>query len=188
MNLGAGRIVYQDLTRVDAAIEDGSFFDNAELVPPAATPSASGGTLHVMGLLSPGGVHSHESHIFAMLELAQRAGVRASPCMPSSTAATPRRARPKPACARLQALCDTLGNARIASVGGRYFAMDRDKRWDRVRWLGRDRRGRRGEHRASDAIGGTAGRLRARRERRIRAADGDRRRLAACATATRWCS
>src|SRR3546814_5533827 len=74
MNLGAGRIVYQDLTRVDAAIEDGSFFDNAWLRGACAAVKA-GGTMHVMGLLSPGGVHSHEAQVFAMLELAHRAGV-----------------------------------------------------------------------------------------------------------------
>src|SRR3546814_6719034 len=72
MNLGAGRIVYQDLTRVDAAIEDGSFFDNARLRG-ACEAVKAGGTLHVMGLLSPGGVHSHEAQVFAMLELAHRA-------------------------------------------------------------------------------------------------------------------
>ena len=75
MNLGAGRIVYQDLTRIDAAIEDGSFFANAELRAACAAANAGGGTLHLMGLLSPGGVHSHEAHIFAMLELARREGV-----------------------------------------------------------------------------------------------------------------
>jgi len=75
MNIGAGRIVYQDLTRIDAAIEDGSFFDNAELNAACDAALASGGTLHLMGLLSPGGVHSHEAHIFAMLELAARRGV-----------------------------------------------------------------------------------------------------------------
>src|SRR3546814_14612567 len=74
MNLGAGRIVYQDLTRVDAAIEDGSFFDNARLRG-ACEAVKAGGTLHVMGLLSPGGVHSHEAQVFAMLEPAHRAGV-----------------------------------------------------------------------------------------------------------------
>ena len=75
MNLGAGRIVYQDLTRIDAAIEDGSFFGNPELQAACAAAKANGSTLHVMGLLSPGGVHSHEQHLFAMLELAHRAGV-----------------------------------------------------------------------------------------------------------------
>ena len=72
MNLGAGRIVYQDLTRIDAAIEDGSFYANAELRAACAAAIAKGGTLHVMGLLSPGGVHSHERHLFAMLGLAGR--------------------------------------------------------------------------------------------------------------------
>jgi 2,3-bisphosphoglycerate-independent phosphoglycerate mutase len=68
MNLGAGRIVHQDLTRIDAAIEDGSFFDNAELLSACRAAIASGGTLHVMGLLSPGGVHSHERQVFALCE------------------------------------------------------------------------------------------------------------------------
>ncbi len=133
MNLGAGRIVYQDLTRVDAAIEDGSFFANSELLAACEAAKTHGGTLHVMGLLSPGGVHSHERHIFAMLDLAARAGVghvavhafldgRDTP--PRSADASLR---------ALQATCDALGNAHIATVGGRYFAMDRDKRWDRVR-------------------------------------------------------
>jgi 2,3-bisphosphoglycerate-independent phosphoglycerate mutase len=104
-----------------------------------------------MGLLSPGGVHSHEAHIFAMLELAIARACRGSRCMPSWTAATRRRVRPSQP-ARLQALCDKLGNARIATVGGRYYAMDRDKRWDRVRrgWDA-DRRGQ-SEHRATDAL------------------------------------
>ncbi len=138
MNLGAGRIVYQDLTRIDAAIEDGSFFDNPELR--AACQAAAvgrgadgGGTLHVMGLLSPGGVHSHERHIFAMLDLAARMGVPRVAVhafldgrdMPPKSAA--------PSLAALQARCAALGNARIASVSGRYYAMDRDQRWDRVR-------------------------------------------------------
>jgi 2,3-bisphosphoglycerate-independent phosphoglycerate mutase len=133
MNLGAGRIVYQDLTRIDAAIEDGSFFDNPELRGACEAVGASGGTLQVMGLLSPGGVHSHERQMFAMLELAHRAGVakvavhafldgRDTP--PRSAAAS---------LAALQARCDALGNARIATVGGRYYAMDRDKRWERLR-------------------------------------------------------
>src|SRR4249919_3008970 len=75
MNIGAGRIVYQDLTRIDAAIEDGSFAHNAELLAACAAASHPGGTLHLMGLLSPGGVHSHENHIFAMLALAAKQGL-----------------------------------------------------------------------------------------------------------------
>ncbi len=138
MNLGAGRIVYQDLTRIDAAIEDGSFFDNAELRAACAAAVASGGTLHVMGLLSPGGVHSHERHIFAMLDLAQRCGVPhvAVHAFLDGRDMPPRSAQPS--LAALQAECERLSatstsQVRIASVSGRYYAMDRDQRWDRVR-------------------------------------------------------
>ena len=132
MNLGAGRIVYQDLTRVDAAIEDASFFDNSELNAACAAVNTSGGTLHVMGLLSPGGVHSHEAHIFAMLELAKRAGVArvAVHAFLDGRDTPPQSA--EPSLLALQARCEQLGNARIASVSGRYYAMDRDQRWDRV--------------------------------------------------------
>lgn len=133
MNLGAGRIVYQDLTRIDAAIEDGSFFGNAELQSACAAARGDGATLHLIGLLSPGGVHSHENHIFAMLELARRAGVPrvAVHALLDGRDTPPRSA--EPSLRKLQALCAALGNARIASIGGRYFAMDRDHRWERVR-------------------------------------------------------
>ena len=133
MNLGAGRIVYQDLTRVDAAIEDGSFFTNEELRAACTAAAESGATLHVMGLLSPGGVHSHQAHIFAMLKLAHREGV---PQVAVHAFLDGRDTPPRSAEASLlalQAVCDKLGNARIATVGGRYYAMDRDQRWDRVR-------------------------------------------------------
>lgn len=152
MNLGAGRIVYQDLTRVDAAIEDGSFFANPELVAACAAAKADGGTLHVMGLLSPGGVHSHEQHLFAMLELAHRAGV---PQVAVHAFLDGRDTPPQSARASLealQALCARLGNARIASVGGRYFAMDRDKRWDRVQRAWEAIVEARAEYRAADAL------------------------------------
>ena len=151
MNLGAGRIVYQDLTRIDAAIEDGSFYGNAELRAACAAAQAGGGTLHVMGLLSPGGVHSHEQHIFAMLELARREGVARVAVhafldgrdMPPKSAA--------PSLARLQAVCDRVGNAHIASVSGRYYAMDRDQRWDRQRRAWDAIVEARSDHHASDA-------------------------------------
>jgi len=133
MNLGAGRIVYQDLTRIDAAIEDGSFFANAGLRAACTAAKASSGTLHVMGLLSPGGVHSHEQHIVAMLELARREGV---PEVAVHAFLDGRDMPPRSAQAslkRLQAACARVGNARIASVSGRYFAMDRDQRWERQR-------------------------------------------------------
>ncbi|WP_235893678.1 2,3-bisphosphoglycerate-independent phosphoglycerate mutase [Cognatilysobacter lacus] len=139
MNLGAGRIVYQDLTRVDAAIEDATFFDNAELAAACDAARTAKATLHVMGLLSPGGVHSHERHILAMLELAHRKGVPkvAVHAFLDGRDTPPRSA--EPSLRALQDVCDRLGNARIATVGGRYYAMDRDQRWDRV-------------HRAFDAI------------------------------------
>ncbi|MFS8136639.1 MAG: 2,3-bisphosphoglycerate-independent phosphoglycerate mutase [Thermomonas sp.] len=133
MNLGAGRIVYQDLTRIDAAIEDGSFFANEELRAACAAAKASGGTLHVMGLLSPGGVHSHQLHLFAMLDLALRESV---PHVAVHAFLDGRDTPPRSAEASLVALqvaCAKVGNARIATVGGRYFAMDRDQRWDRER-------------------------------------------------------
>ncbi|WP_229659221.1 2,3-bisphosphoglycerate-independent phosphoglycerate mutase [Luteimonas terricola] len=132
MNIGAGRVVYQDLTRIDAAIAEGSFFDNDELRAACAAANAGGGTLHVMGLLSPGGVHSHEAHLFAMLELARREGVArvAVHAFTDGRDMPPRSAAPS-----LRALadaCAAAGNACIASVSGRYYAMDRDRRWDRV--------------------------------------------------------
>ena len=133
MNIGAGRIVYQDLTRIDAAIGDGSFFKNAALLSACAVAKQSGGTLHVFGLLSPGGVHSHEQHIFAMLDLAKRAGV---PRVAVDAFLDGRDTPPQSARASLEKLaakCREVGNARIASVSGRYYAMDRDKRWDRVK-------------------------------------------------------
>ncbi len=132
MNLGAGRIVYQDLTRIDAAIADGSFFKNPELSAAANTASANGRTLHLLGLLSPGGVHSHEDHLLAMLELARRHG---APRIALHAFLDGRDMPPRSAAAsidKLDAACRQYGNGRIASIGGRYFGMDRDQRWDRV--------------------------------------------------------
>ena len=133
MNLGAGRIVYQDLTRIDAAIEDGSFFENTELVGACEDAKRGDHTLHVFGLLSPGGVHSHESQIFAMLELARRRGVArvAVHAFLDGRDTPPRSA--EASLRSLQTLCAKLGNAHIATVSGRYYAMDRDQRWDRLR-------------------------------------------------------
>ena len=131
MNIGAGRIVYQDLTRVDADIESGGFYENPELVKACDLVNQTDATLHIFGLLSPGGVHSHEAHIFAMLDLAHRRDVKKVAVhafldgrdMPPKSAEASIRA--------LQIVCDELGNAKIATVTGRYYAMDRDQRWDR---------------------------------------------------------
>ncbi len=132
MNLGAGRVVYQELTRIDKAISDGDFFDNAELVSACDAVIANGATLHVMGLLSPGGVHSHESHILAMLDLAQRRGVGkiAVHAFLDGRDTPPRSAADS--LQRLQSHCDGIRGARIRTLSGRYYAMDRDQRWDRV--------------------------------------------------------
>lgn len=153
MNLGAGRIVYQDLTRIDAAIEDGSFFENAELLAACDAVKNNGKTLHIFGLLSPGGVHSHETHIFAMLELAHRRGVpRVAVHAFLDGRDTPPQSA-EPSLRALQDLCSKLGNAHIASVSGRYYAMDRDKRWDRVRKAWDAMVEARSEHHAADGVG-----------------------------------
>ncbi len=155
MNLGAGRIVYQDLTRIDAAIEDGSFFANPELrAACAAVAQAPGATLHLMGLLSPGGVHSHEQHLFAMIELARREGVArvALHAFLDGRDMPPRSAAPS--LERLQQACDRAGNAHIASIAGRYYAMDRDQRWDRQRRAWDAIVEAQGEHRAATALEG----------------------------------
>ncbi len=132
MNLGAGRIVYQDLTRVDAAIADGSFETNPVLSAAVQKVSANGRTLHVLGLLSPGGVHSHEDHILHFLEMAARQGAaRIAVHVFLDGRDTPPRSA-LPSLERLQGLCAQVPQVRIASVGGRYYGMDRDQRWDRV--------------------------------------------------------
>jgi len=133
MNIGAGRIVYQDLTRIDAAIEDGSFEHNEELLAACAAARHPGGTLHLMGLLSPGGVHSHENHILAMVAMAAKQGVPriAVHAFLDGRDTPPRSALPS--IQRLESACRTAGNAFIATLCGRYYAMDRDKRWERVR-------------------------------------------------------
>jgi 2,3-bisphosphoglycerate-independent phosphoglycerate mutase len=131
MNIGAGRIVYQDLTRIDAAIEDGTFFANPALL--GACAAAKNSTLHVFGLLSPGGVHSSEDHIIAFLDMAKKNGVArvAVHAFLDGRDTPPQSARAS--LQKLQARCAALGNARIATVSGRYYAMDRDKRWERVK-------------------------------------------------------
>ncbi len=126
MNIGAGRVVYQDLTRIDAAIADGSFFHNAALLQACAAVKSPGTTLHVFGLLSPGGVHSHEQQIFAMLELAREAGRRsASPCARFSTGATRRRrarATRSRNCRRNARSCRARSSPRSAAATTRWIA------------------------------------------------------------------
>jgi 2,3-bisphosphoglycerate-independent phosphoglycerate mutase len=132
MNIGAGRIVYQDYTRIEAAIESGEFFRNPALVKAVETARGSGRALHILGLLSPGGVHSHESQIHAMLGMAARAGVKEVlvHAFLDGRDTPPRSA--EASLASLEAKCRSLKTGRIASICGRYYAMDRDNRWERV--------------------------------------------------------
>lgn len=132
VNLGSGRVVYQDFTRITKAIEDGDFFTNPVLVNAVDEAIRQDKAVHLMGLLSPGGVHSHEDHLLAMIKLAEQRGAtkiylhafldgRDTP--PRSAANS---------LARVEQHFAATGKGQIASVVGRYYAMDRDKRWDRV--------------------------------------------------------
>ena len=131
LNIGAGRIVYQDLTRINRAIEDRSFFTNPVLS--AAMRSAAGGhALHLMGLVSPGGVHSSAQHLYALLEMAHSLAV---PRVFLHAFTDGRDEPPTSAAGYVAELVDriaSIGTGRIVSVSGRYYAMDRDKRWERT--------------------------------------------------------
>ena len=132
LNIGAGRVVYQDLSRVDADIEDGSFYANPALSKALALAKQNDSVLHIMGLLSPGGVHSHENHIFTMLEMAARQGLKK---VYLHAFLDGRDTPPRSAAHSLQLLqekCAALHVGRIASIVGRFYAMDRDNRWERV--------------------------------------------------------
>ena len=132
MNLGAGRVVHQDLTRIDAAIADGSFRSNSALLAALDQAQQRGTALHVLGLLSPGGVHSHEDQIAELLELAAARGL---PNVYLHAFLDGRDTPPRsaePSLEPMTALFERTGNGRLASIGGRYYAMDRDQRWDRV--------------------------------------------------------
>jgi len=131
-NIGAGRIIYQELTRITKAIKDGTFFENEVFQTLVALVKKNNGALHLMGLLSPGGVHSHSNHLYGLLELAKKAGVKEvyihgfldGRDVPPSSAAE--------YIADLEAKIKEIGVGSIATLSGRYYAMDRDKRWDRV--------------------------------------------------------
>ncbi len=132
LNIGAGRVVYQDFTRIDQAIEDGEFARNPALTGAIEAAKIGGSTLHILGLASPGGVHSHERQIAAMVELA--AALRA-PRVRVHAFLDGRDTPPRSAArslAYLDGVCARHPDARIAGIVGRYYAMDRDARWDRV--------------------------------------------------------
>ncbi len=132
MNIGAGRIIYQDLTRITKAIEDGDFFKNPELLAAIDNVKEHGSDLHFYGLLSDGGVHSHNTHLYGLLEMAKRNGVENVyvHCFLDGRDTPP--ASGKDYVAQLQEKIDEIGVGHIASLHGRYYAMDRDTNWDRV--------------------------------------------------------
>ena len=131
-NMGAGRIVYQELTRITKAIEDGDFFDNEAMNKAIDNAIEHNSSLHLFGLLSPGGVHSHNTHLYGILELAKRRGLEKvyihafldGRDVPPSSA--------KEYVAQAVEECGKIGVGKIATVMGRYYAMDRDNRWERV--------------------------------------------------------
>ncbi len=154
LNLGAGRVVYQEFTRVSRAIKTGSFFTNATLLEVVDTAIANESAVHILGLLSPGGVHSHEEHIHAMAKLAAERGVKkvylhafldGRDTPPKSAAESIR---------LMQAIFDELGVGRFASIIGRFYAMDRDHRWPRVQAAYDLITGNRADYTAPDAMSG----------------------------------
>ena len=133
LNIGAGRVVYQELTRITKSIQDGDFFENEAFLKAAANCRRHDSSLHLYGLVSDGGVHSHNTHLYALLELARRQGLakvfvhafldgRDTP--PTSA---------KGFLAELESKMSEIGVGKVASISGRYYAMDRDKRWERVK-------------------------------------------------------
>jgi 2,3-bisphosphoglycerate-independent phosphoglycerate mutase len=132
MNIGAGRIVYQDFSRISKAVEDGSFSENPRLCAAIDAACENGGTVHIMGLLSPGGVHSHDDHFIATVQLAVQRGAHSIAVhgFLDGRDTPPRSAGGS--ISRMQELLDSIPQAGFGSLSGRYYAMDRDKRWDRV--------------------------------------------------------
>jgi 2,3-bisphosphoglycerate-independent phosphoglycerate mutase len=132
LNIGAGRVVYQELTRITKAITDGDFFTNPVLLDCIARTRAAGGRLHLAGLLSDGGVHSHETHLYALLELAKQQGLTEVfvHCLLDGRDTPPKSGADY--LARLESHIAEIGCGRIATVIGRFYAMDRDNRWERV--------------------------------------------------------
>ena len=132
LNIGAGRIVYQDLTKITKSISDGDFFTNAALLKAIDNAVKNGKKLHLYGLLSTGGVHSHITHLFALLKMAKDAGVKQTfvHCFLDGRDTDPKSGAGF--AEELEREIKTLNYGKIASVCGRYYAMDRDNNWDRT--------------------------------------------------------
>ena len=132
LNMGAGRIVYQELTRITKEIEDGDFFKNEALLAGMKNVKENGSALHMYGLLSDGGVHSHNTHLYGLLEMAKREGIEKVyvHCFLDGRDTAPTSG--KGFIEELEAKMAEIGVGEIATINGRYYAMDRDNRWDRV--------------------------------------------------------
>ena len=132
LNMGAGRVVYQELTRITKSIEDGDFFQVPEFLQAVENCKKNDSALHLFGLVSTGGVHSHLTHIYGLLELAKRNGLEKVyvHCFLDGRDTPPESG--KDFVAQLEEKMAEIGVGKVASVMGRYYAMDRDKRWDRV--------------------------------------------------------
>ena len=133
LNMGAGRIVYQDLTKITKAIQDGDFFENKALLAACENVKKNGSSLHMMGLVSDGGVHSHNEHIYGLLELAKKQGIEKVyvHCFLDGRDTPP--ASGKGYVEELAAKMKEIGVGEVATVMGRCYAMDRDNRWERVK-------------------------------------------------------
>lgn len=131
-NIGAGRVVYQELTRITKSIKDGDFFTNSEIKSAMELCIKNGSSLHLMGLLSNGGVHSHDEHLYALLEMAKKVGLTKVyvHCFLDGRDVPP--SSGKAFVEKLEAKIAEIGVGKVATVIGRYYAMDRDNRWDRV--------------------------------------------------------
>lgn len=154
VNLGAGRIVYQDLTRLDVEIKERTFFSNPALAGAVDNAVAQGKAVHIMGLLSAGGVHSHEDHILAMVELAAARGAEKIylHAFLDGRDTPPRSA--ESSLKRFEEKFAELGKGRVATIIGRYYAMDRDNRWDRVEQAYDLMTQAKGEYQADTAVAG----------------------------------
>ena len=133
LNMGAGRIVYQELTRITKEIQDGTFFENPALLSAVENCKKNDSALHFMGLLSDGGVHSHNTHLYGLLELAKRNGLSKVyvHCFLDGRDTPP--ASGKDFAVALADKMEEIGVGKIATVMGRYYAMDRDNNYDRVK-------------------------------------------------------
>lgn len=132
MNIGAGRIIYQDLTRITKDIQDGTFYDNEVLLAAMENCRKNDSDLHLWGLLSDGGVHSHNTHVYGILEMAKRQGLSKVYVHAFLDGRDTPPASGKDYVAELEAKMAEIGVGKIASLSGRYYAMDRDNNWDRV--------------------------------------------------------